>query len=373
MREAIRLARRGEGRVHPNPLVGAVLVKNGRVIGRGFHAVFGGAHAEVAALENASQDPKGSTLYVNLEPCSHFGKTPPCADLLIRSGIKRVIIGTNDPNPLVRGRGIARLKQEGIPALPGVLEKECRDLNKGFFHWIKSKMPYVTVKIAQSLDGKIATREGESQWITGKEARSFSHGLRRRNDAVLVGVNTVLKDDPLLSVRLNGGHGLQPLKVILDSELKTPPNARIFSKDSPGPVLLAVTKRVSNKKIQVFKKSLIRHSKSAGRRVKNLCVEILRFAQDDDEKVDLKAVLKSLGKKGVLSALIEGGGEVIGDAFSKKLVNEVYFFIAPMIIGGRAAPTSVGGDGISRLEQAVRVREWKVERLGEDFLFHGFL
>ncbi len=354
MREALRLAGRGLGRVHPNPLVGAVLEKNGRIIGKGFHQKFGGPHAEVITVRSASSSPNGATLYVTLEPCAHFGKTPPCTDFILKNKIKKVVIGAIDPNPLVSGKGVRALRRAGIKVVTGVLEKEAAALNKDFNHWVSHKMPYGVVKVAESLDGKIATKTGESQWITGKEARNFSHHLRAESDAIMVGVNTVLKDDPLLNVRIKTF--AQPLKVILDTSLKTPLNARIFSKDSPGPVLLAVANKVSKPKIAQYRNK----------------AEIV-VAKTKSGRVDMVWLMKLLARKGTLRVLIEGGSETIADAFKSRVVNEVYFFMAPKIIGGRKAVSSVGGDGITHLKEAVKIKNVEVRMIGEDLMIHGVL
>lgn len=353
MRKALSLAKRGLGQTHPNPLVGAVLVKDHRIIGSGFHQHFGAAHAEVNAVRSARQNVKDSTLYVTLEPCAHFGKTPPCVDLIKEKKISKVIVGVIDPNPLVSGKGIKLLKRSGIKVRTGVLKEECETLNRDFNYWMRKKMPYVIVKAAQSLDGKIATRTGDSHWITGKPARIFSHRLRAESDAILVGVNTVLRDDPLLNVRYHKT-GQQPVKVILDSHLRVSPKAKIFSKDSPGPVIVAVTKPVSAKDKKSFRNK----------------AEILKVKAKKG-RVDLKALLSVLAKRGILRVMIEGGGEVIAEALKEKLVQEVYFFVAPKIIGGRQAKNSVAGEGIADLKDALKLKEMNVVSLGKDFLIHG--
>ena len=242
MKRALNLARKGQGFVHPNPLVGAVLVKNNKIIGEGAHERFGGPHAEVNAIRRAAQSPAGATLYITLEPCAHTGKTPPCTDLILKSNIKRVVVGAKDPHPLVSGKGLRILRNKGVRVETGVLEKEAAAMNRDFNYWVRRKVPYVIAKVAQSLDGKIATKRGQSQWITGEEARRYGHGLRAASDAILVGVNTILRDDPRLSVRLGKGRGAinrAPTKVILDSRLRTPLRARIFSKDSPPYIFIA--------------------------------------------------------------------------------------------------------------------------------------
>ena len=355
MKKAIALAWRGSGNVHPNPMVGAILVKKNRVLGQGFHARFGGAHAEVNAIRGAKGRAAGGTLYVTLEPCAHFGKTPPCVDLIIESKIREVVVGALDPNPLVSGKGLRRLKKAGIRVRTGILKTACEDLNRDYDHWIRKRMPYVTVKVAQSLDGKIATKTGESRWISSEASRRFSQRLRAESDAILVGVNTVLKDDPRLSVR-----GLknvrQPLKVILDSRLRISLNARIFSKASAGPVMVAVTQKANRAKRDALRGK----------------AEVV-VVKEKKGKIDLRALLSELAKRGVLRVLIEGGGEVIGGAFSEKLVQEIYFFIAPIIIGGEEAVSSVAGKGIMRLAEALKIREAKVELIDGDILVHGRL
>ena len=349
MQMALDLALQGRGSAHPNPLVGAVLVKNGRVIGRGAHQKFGGPHAEVLAIANAKEDPAGSTLYVNLEPCSHFGKTPPCADLLISKKIREVVIGAKDPNPFVAGKGIAKLRKAGVRVRLGVGEAPSRKLNRDFFHWIACRKPYVTVKAAQSLDGKIATRTGQSRWISGDASRAFAHGLRLASDAVCVGVNTVLKDDPALSVRLPGVKA-NPLKIILDRRLRTPVNARIFSEPRNSKVLIVTGRKASKNKIKALSKK----------------AEILKSS-------NWGSLLKELGKRGIVNLLIEGGGEVIASALESKIVNEVYFFVAPTLIGGKNAVGSVGGLGAKSLKNAVSIASWETKSLGRDLLVHGVL
>ncbi len=355
MRRALQLARRGEGRVHPNPLVGAVIVRSGRVLAEGAHERFGKDHAEICALKGL-QNAKDATLYVTLEPCDHFGKTPPCTRSLIASGLRRVVVAMKDPDPRVAGRGIRRLKKAGLRVTVGVLEKEARRLNRHYIHWMKKKVPYVTAKTGQSLDGKIATRTGQSRWITGPQARRQAHELRASSDAILVGVNTVLRDDPFLTVRLSGVHA-QPLKVVLDATLKTRPNAALFSKRSPAPVFLFVSRRANAERVRRFQKKatvIVVPEKKPG---------LLRW----------RSILLELGRRGVTHLLIEGGGEVLGSAFEERVVNEAYFFTAPRVIGGREAVASVGGEGPARLTSSVRFKRWDVKKVGDDLLFHGEL
>lgn len=354
MRRAIELARTGvTGRVHPNPRVGAVVVRGGRIVGEGAHERFGGPHAEVRAIEKAKSLVEGSTVYISLEPCPHFGKTPPCTDLLIKSRVKKVVIGAKDPNPKVAGKGLRALKKAGIEIVSGVLEKEAEALNRDFAWWIRTGLPYVVLKSAQSLDGKIATRTGKSRWISGPESRKIGHELRAQADAVLVGVNTLLADNPFLSAR-SGAKVPQPFKIILDSELKTSPRANIFSSVSPGPVILVVTKRASRERRKQFdgKAQIIETAEKNGR-------------------IDLKDLVKRLGALGIVNILVEGGGETVSGFISEKLAREAYFFLAPILIGGRLAPSSVGGEGVSDLKRAARLKNWSVAKSGADFLIRG--
>ncbi len=351
MRRALELARRGLGLVHPNPMVGAVVVKGGRIVGEGWHRAYGGPHAEVEALRAAGVRSKGATIYVSLEPCAHHGKTPPCADLLEAAGIWRVVAGCKDPNPLVSGKGFARLRKAGIRVDTGVLATDCEAMNRDFFHWVRTKTPYVVLKAAQSLDGKIATRTGESKWISGDEARRFAHGLRAGSDAVIVGVNTVLRDDPGLDAR-GVKKGRPALKVILDSSLRTPPRAKIFS--SPGMVILATVKKPSP---------------SVARRYRGKA-EIMAVGGRRG-RVDVAKLFGALGALGVVRALVEGGGEVTAEVLARGFAREACFIVAPILVGGRAAVGSVGGDGPAKLSSAVRFRRWTIRPLGPDLLVWG--
>ncbi len=353
MKQAFELAKKGVGSVHPNPLVGAVVVKEKKIIGRGFHAKYGGPHAEVNAILSSKSKVNGATLYVTLEPCSHFGKTPPCDEFIIQNNIKEVVIGANDPNPLVSGKGVSRLRKAGVRIRYGILKEECISLNRDYNHWIKHKMPYAIIKVAQSIDGKIATKSGESQWISGEASRRFSQKLRAGSDAILVGANTVLKDDPALSVRL-GKRVRQPLKVILDSYLRISPNAKIFSAKSKGSVLIAVSKKASRLRIKKFQNK----------------AEVV-LLKEKKGRVDLRSLMMILGKKGIVRVLIEGGGEVVASAIEGRLVQEVYFFLSPKIIGGKEAVSSVAGPGIRFLRDAPKIKESKVIRIGDDYLIQG--
>jgi diaminohydroxyphosphoribosylaminopyrimidine deaminase/5-amino-6-(5-phosphoribosylamino)uracil reductase len=343
MRRALQLAQKGRGRVHPNPLVGAVVTCGKKILSEGAHERYGGAHAEVNALRLLRRIPTTTTLYTTLEPCTHWGKTPPCVDFILHKKIRRVVIGMKDPNPLISGGGIRRLQKCGVQVITGVLEKEAEVLNRDFRQWILKKIPYVTVKIAQTLDGKIATQTGESRWITGEKARRFSHELRAGADAILVGVRTVLADDPRLNARL-GSKVRHPVKVVLDCALRTPVTAKIFSPASPSPVLIFTTLRGSAKKRKALSKK----------------AEIIVVKEKAKGYVDWRQTLLILGKRGIVNLLVEGGAQVFASAFQAGIVNEAYFFVAPRVIGDKR-----------RLANAWSFREKEWKKVGEDFLFHG--
>ena len=354
MRRALELARRGEGYTRPNPLVGAVVVANGEIIAEGYHARYGGPHAEAVALERAGDAARGADLYVNLEPCVDFPgkKTPSCTEAIIQAGIRRVFIATRDPNPNVSGRGIARLREAGVEVVEGILEGEARELNEIFFHWIRTRRPFVSLKLAMSLDGKIATRAGGSRWITGKEARRRAHELRRRHAAVLVGVNTVLADDPELTVREVPGPN--PLRIVLDSRGRLPPSARALN--GAARTLVATTEAMPPER-----------ERELGARG----AEVVRFPARDG-RVDPGALLGWLAKRGIDSVLVEGGGEVAWSFLSRGLVHKLYLFYGPVVIGGRDAVPAVGGEGFADLEGAMRLEIRRVERLGPDLLVTAY-
>lgn len=351
---ALRLARRGLGRTSPNPAVGAVVVRRGRVVGRGFHRRAGAAHAEVHALRAAGRRARGGTLYVTLEPCNHHGRTPPCCDAILQAGIRHVVAATRDPNPVTNGRGFARLRRAGVRLTRGILEPAARELIAPFATAMRTRRPLVIAKVAQSLDGRIATAHGESRWITSAAARVRAHRLRAQVDAVLVGIDTVLADDPLLSVRGVAHRAGRPIKVILDSRLRLPLQARCLSKRSPAPTIVAATHRDHPQR----------------RALERRGVHLLSFPARNG-RVPLRDVLEILGRMGVQSVLIEGGGEVLGSAFAERLVDRVVWFLAPLVIGGRGAPGAVGGTGARRLAGAAKIRGWEVRRLGPDVCIEG--
>lgn len=356
MNRALSLAKKGIKEVRPNPLVGCVIVKNNRIIAEGYHRFFGGSHAEVYALRKAGKNSKGATMYVNLEPCCHIGKTPPCTDKIIKSGIKKVVIGAKDPNFLVNGKGIKELEKNGIKVEIGVLKKQTEELNKFYLKRVKSKKPFVILKVAESIDGKIATYCGESRWISNEKSRKFVHQIRSWVDAILVGINTIIKDNPRLTCRNikdKGENG--PIRIILDSRLKIPLKAKVINTKTP--TIIATTKYASKDKIQILM-------------TKGIKVLIVK---EKSGKVDLNDLIKKLGKLNIFSIMIEGGGEVNASAIDAGIVDKVLFFFAPKIIGGRKAPTSVEGKGIDKLKSAIELKDIKIRKFDEDILLEGYL
>lgn len=351
MRSALKLAARGLGKTSPNPAVGSVIVKNGRVIADGYHKKAGGPHAEAAALASLENSAKGSTLYVTLEPCCHFGRTPPCADTIISSGVKTVVIGTVDPNPRVSGKGMGILKAAGIEVVYGVLEEECRKLNEAYNKHITTGTPFVTLKLAQTLDARTATAKGESKWITGDASRALVHRMRSRADAVMVGISTVIKDDPLLTARHAGGR--DPLKVVLDSRLATPLTARVFK----GGRLLVFTAKAAVA-------SRIKKAVEAG-------AEVIVVPGTKDG-LDLKSVLRELGRREVVSVLAEAGGTLSASLLRAGLVDKLVVFISPVVLGSDAMP-AIGVLGVKALKDALRLKEMTVKRSGEDIFVQGYL
>ncbi len=331
---AIKLAKRAEGMTSPNPMVGAVIVKNGMIVGRGYHKRAGLPHAEINALRQAGAKAKGATLYVTLEPCDHFGRTPPCAIAIINSGVKRVVIAMIDPNPVNSGSGIRKLNRCGIKTEVGLLAEDAMAMNRPYIKSITEKIPFVTVKVAQSLDGKIATKRGDSKWISGEDSRRYVHELRRKADAVMVGANTVRRDDPLLLSR-SKARGKQPVRVIVAGRSALPSGAKIFSNSHKHPVIVV---------------------KPAGR---------------SGKKVDLKKLLSSLAKIGIINILVEGGGELIAGLVEERLVDRFLVFIAPKIIGGRDAKTAVEGVGIEKIKDAFKLKNISVRRFKEDILIEA--
>ena len=359
MRLALRLARKARGKTSPNPMVGAVVVKGKSIVGTGYHHRAGEPHAEVLALRQAGKKARGATLYLNLEPCDHFGKTPPCTQAILRAGIKRVVAGMKDPNPLVSGRGIRRLTNAGVRVEVGICEGDCRELNAPFGKWITTQSPFVILKAASSLDGKVAARSGDSRWISSEASREYVHRLRSAVDAVMVGSGTVGRDDPLLNVRLAGRKKPRhPLRVIVDSRLAIPLGSQIVRTAGDFPTLVATTPSAPPAKMALLKKAR---------------VEVLVIRGDQAGRVRLRPLVKELGRRGILSILLEGGPTLNASALVEKVVDRILLFLAPKIIGGKEAPGMIGGKGALRVKDARRVEILKIRRMGPDLVIEGKL
>lgn len=359
---ALRLAAKGRGKTSPNPMVGSLVVKNGRIVGRGYHQGSGQPHAETLALKQAGPRARGATLYVTLEPCCHLLKrTPPCVPAIIQSGVREVVVAMTDPNPLVKGRGHAALRRAGITVTTGLAREEAAELNRAYLHWVTTGRPYVTLKAGMTLDGKVATAKGESRWITGPLARRDAHRLRSQADAVLVGVGTVLTDNPTLTARLSDRPLKlalrQPLRVVLDSQLRTPLKARVCANQDQARTLIATTSRAA--------RSRRRSLELAG-------VEVVSLSTKKGH-VSFLALLTLLGKRGITSVLIEGGSTVNAAAVRAKLVNHVVLYLAPTLMGGQDAKSLIGDRSPKRLAQALPLRHVTVRRMGEDLLVEGDL
>ncbi len=358
MTEAIRLARKGMGMVSPNPMVGAVLVKNNEIIGRGYHRHYGGPHAEVLAIQEAGASALGADLYINLEPCCHYGKTPPCTDMLIQRGIKRVYIGIQDPNPLVSGKGILSLQKAGIEVETDILADKCRVLNEAFIKYVTQNLPFVALKLAATLDGKIATVTGDSQWISSETARCFVHRLRYEADAVMVGSGTVLADNPLLTNRCYKiSTRKTPIRIIVDSQLRIPVTSRLLKTASDIKTIIATTRRASKNKLS---------------KVMQQGAEIL-IASVYNGHVNLKHLMQLLAERGISQVLIEGGAELGAAALHQGVVDKVLFFFAPKIIGGREAVGMIGGSGVRKISQAIPLVNTRCRKVGVDFLVEGYV
>ena len=347
MQRALALARRGLGKTSPNPVVGAVLVRNGRVVAEGWHKRAGGPHAEVFALRNAKA--RGATLYVTMEPCSTWGKTPPCTEAIIAAGVKRVVVASSDPNPKHNRRGLTALRRAGIRVEAGLLADEATALNEAFNKWVTTGMPLVIAKAGMSLDGKIATRTGDSKWITGEAARRQGHKLRATVDAIMAGANTVIHDDPRLTVR-HGVSGKQPWRVVVDGHGRCPRTASLFTDAHRQHTIVLTTSR-----------SPARWRRNLGQSGVHVFV-----IQGSGGRLNLRAALRVLGKMDITSALVEGGGELLGSLFDKRLIDRVALFYAPIVIGGRDAVTAVAGEGSSKVKHSVRLLDCHWRRIGKD-------
>lgn len=352
MRTALQLAEKGCGWVSPNPMVGAVIVKEGRIIGQGFHERYGEPHAERNALAACTESPKGATMYVTLEPCCHYGKQPPCVDAILEAQIARVVVGSADPNPLVCGKGIRILREHGISVTENVLKEECDRLNEVFFYYIQTNRPFVVMKYAMTMDGKIATQTGASKWITGEAARKYVQQLRHRYSAIMAGVGTVLKDDPLLTCRMEGGRN--PIRIICDSGLRTPLSAQVVTTAGQTPTILATCCTNPDRQLAYQK---------AGCRI--------LVTEEKDGHVDLQALMRRLGQEKIDSVLLEGGGTLNWTALRSGIVQKVQAYIAPKLFGGQEAKTPVEGNGVSFPAEAVLLKNSRITRLGEDFLIES--
>ena len=392
MRLAIEQAKKGIGKTGPNPVVGCAVVKSRKVISTGFHKQFGGPHAEAIALRAAGKRAKGASLFVTLEPCSYYGKTPPCTYAIIKAGIKEVFCATPDPNPLNNGRGIAALKANGVKVRCGILKSQAEKLNPDFIKRMKEKRPFVTLKLAQSIDGKIAARKNDSRWISSKASREYVQALRRQHDAILVGINTVLCDDPRLSIRYplsvvrqahhpsnpfdyaqdssracrGANHPersrgakrykkRQPVKIIVDSRLRIPANSKLLGPLSPARTIIAATHKASSKKEEVLRR-------------KN--ADIIRVGSVS-KRVDLKALMKKLVQKGICSVLVEGGGEIAASMLELGLVDKACFFICPIIIGGKGSVNAIGGKGAGKIRDTIRFSDIRFKRIDSDIMVHA--
>ena len=359
MNYALELAQKGWGHTNPNPLVGCVIIKNNKVIAEGYHAAVGQYHAERAAISEAKHfgiSLAGSTLYVNLEPCAHYGRTPPCADLIIDSGIKKVVIAMEDPNPKVAGKGIDKLRQAGISVLVGVCEQEARKLNEIFIKYITTQIPFVLMKTAMSLDGKIAANSGDAKWISGEQSRAIVHHWRDRVAGILVGKNTVEIDDPSLTTRIPNRPVNNPARIIVDSSGSLSPDSRVFLRLDPAQVIFATTSMLSKEK----------HAILSSRGIDVIQVE------DQQGRVDLWALLRYLGQQGIDSIMLEGGGRLNESFLKAGLIDKIMLFVAPKIIGGAEAVSCFYGDGIEKMSDAIKINDLNVTSCGSDLLIEGY-
>lgn len=353
MRLAMQLAGNAIGRTSPNPLVGAVIVKDNRVVGCGWHRKAGTPHAEVHALNQAGELAQGADVYVTLEPCAHYGKTPPCAKALVEAKVKNVYGGLLDVNPKVAGKGFKILEDAGIHVEYGFLQDELRKQNEVFFKWIEHKKPFVVLKAAMTLDGKIATATGQSKWITNETSRAYGYKLRDIYDGIMVGINTVIEDNPMLTARVDGGKN--PIRIVVDSSLKIDINANVVQDKSAKTIIATTDKADKDKFLKLQAQD----------------VDVIVVDKDANDKVDIEKLLDILGQKNICSILVEGGATLSGSFVAKKLVDKVYFFIAPKIIGGKEAKTPVAGTGILNLQEALALKDIQIEKLEEDILIIG--
>ena len=351
MRRALKLARKGAGNVSPNPMVGAVIVKDGRIISEGYHACCGGNHAEINAIEKSSEPVSGATIYVTLEPCSHQGRTPPCAKRLVAEGFAHVVIGAKDPNPLVSGKGIKILKKNGIAVTVGTLENDCRELNEIFFKFIATGLPFVTLKYAQTLDGRIATATGHSYWISSPPSLRLAHKLRSTHDAILVGVGTILTDDPELTVRRVKGRN--PLRIILDRNLRIPLTAKILKHQDQARTVVVAAPDAPPERFETLH---------------NMGIDVLCVDDHADGRIDLKKLLRALGEKDITSILVEGGATVITSILKERLADRLMVIVAPKIIG--KGIEALGDLGLRSMDEAIRFPRYRIIKKGDDIIYN---
>ena len=367
MKRALELAERGIGYTSPNPMVGAVIVKDGEIIGEGWHERYGDLHAERNALKNCKTSPQGADMYVTLEPCCHYGKQPPCVEAVIEAGIKRVFVGSKDPNPLVAGKGVKILREHGIEVVEDVLKDECDRLNEVFFHYILTKSPYVVMKYAMTMDGKIATYSGLSKWITGEKARAHVQNLRHRYKAIMVGIGTVLADDPLLTCRIEGG--VNPIRIICDSRLRIPLDSQIVKTATEVPTIIAVSDEDFSETEDTYDMADDQISQKITQ-LENAGIEILHIHEKDGH-IDLNDLMAKLGERNIDSILLEGGGTLNWSALESGIVNKVLAYVAPKLFGGSNAKTPIEGLGTDSPANAVLLKNSTVTHLGDDILIES--
>ena len=356
MERALKLSKKAVGFVNPNPMVGAVIVKDNRIIGEGYHEYFGGAHAEVNAFKNAREDVAGATMYVTLEPCSHYGKTPPCADAIVRNKISKVVIGMIDPNPLVAGRGIEILRNNGIEVITGIMESEIKKTNEVFIKYIAKKQPFCIMKTAMTMDGKIATSTGDSKWISNEKSRAYVHELRHRVAGIMVGIGTVLKDDPQLTTRRDGS-SKNPIRIIIDSKARIPLEAKVLRCDENTKTIIITTELAEGTKIEAIKQ------KGA---------EVI-VTPSKNNRVDLKHLMSVLGEAGIDSILLEGGSTLNYSALEEGIVDKVIAFISPKIFGGTSSKTPVGGVGVEQVKDSILLTDTEVTKFDEDIMIEAYV
>lgn len=357
MSRALDLAKLGAGYVNPNPLVGAVIVKDNKIIGEGYHAKYGDAHAEINAFGNATESVTEAAMYITLEPCSHYGKTPPCVETIINKRIKKVVVAVEDPNPLVAGRGIKILRENGIEVITGVLEDKAKKLNEIFMKFITTELPFCALKTAMTLDGKIATYTGDSRWVTNDKSREYVHRLRHKYSSIMVGIGTVLSDDPLLTTRLENFDGKNPIRIVVDTKGSIPLDAKVLQCNEDTETIIATTKSINEVKIKDIKKS---------------GAEVI-ITPSKNNKVDLSYLMKVLGEKKIDSILLEGGSNLNYSALQEGIVDKVFSFIAPKIIGGGLAKTPVGGEGIPYMRDAISLKDINICRFEDDVMIEAYV